>query len=238
MGKARLSYEEFETVLTEIETVINSRPLTYLYEDCDEALTPSHLVLGRRLLSPIKNNGVVEHNHDLLNNRYKYLQTIIEHYWKRFSHEYLFELHEHHLYSHKKNYDEFCKLLLGDVVLIKEDSLNRNNWRKGKVEKLIYGNDNKCRGALLKVCDAEGKTTYIQRPIQRIIPLKVQKELVSDNSDSVTNINSNNDCSNGNYEVSRNNDSNCEIELLDSIDHSTKSEKRIRLPPQRFEISW
>lgn len=51
---ARLTYEELPTLLIQIEGVLNSRPLTYLYEDNDEPLTPSHLVLGRRVLTPAK----------------------------------------------------------------------------------------------------------------------------------------------------------------------------------------
>ena len=51
---ARLMYEELLTLLIQIEGVTNSRPLTYLCEDNDQPLTPSHLVLGRRLLSPAK----------------------------------------------------------------------------------------------------------------------------------------------------------------------------------------
>ena len=47
-------------------------------------------------------NVTVEHSSELFNNRYKYLQSVVEHYWKRFSKEYLSELHEHHLYTHSK----------------------------------------------------------------------------------------------------------------------------------------
>ena len=89
------------------------------------------------------------------------------------------ELHQHHLYSRKENYDEKCRLLLGDVVLIKDDKLKRNFWKKGYVEKLICGEDKKVRGAVLKVVNKKGDIGWIKRPIQRIVPLEVQKEDVS-----------------------------------------------------------
>ena len=54
-GNAKLSYEEMETLLIEIEGVLNSRPLTYCYDELDEPpLTPSSLVIGRRLLDPVQ----------------------------------------------------------------------------------------------------------------------------------------------------------------------------------------
>lgn len=57
LGSASLTYGERITVLTEIENVLNSRQLTYVYEDeIEEPLTPSLLMLGRRLLS----NGTVK----------------------------------------------------------------------------------------------------------------------------------------------------------------------------------
>ena len=48
---ARLSYEELLTYLIRVEGVLNSRPLTYVYPDQDEPLTPSHFVLGKRILT-------------------------------------------------------------------------------------------------------------------------------------------------------------------------------------------
>jgi len=48
-----LSFDELSTVLAEVESTINSRPLTYSYEEIGEkVLTPSHLIL-RRTLSPL-----------------------------------------------------------------------------------------------------------------------------------------------------------------------------------------
>ena len=52
LSKAKLSFDEIQTVIIQIESVLNSRPLTYLYSsELEEPLTPSHLVIGRRLLS-------------------------------------------------------------------------------------------------------------------------------------------------------------------------------------------
>ena len=48
-GNEKLSYKELESVLIETEGVLNSRALTYVYEELSED-TPSHLVIGRRLL--------------------------------------------------------------------------------------------------------------------------------------------------------------------------------------------
>ena len=50
LGKVQVTYEELLTVLIEVEGVINSRALTYVYpEVTEEPLTPSHLVIGRSL---------------------------------------------------------------------------------------------------------------------------------------------------------------------------------------------
>lgn len=45
LGKASLNFEELTTMLTEIEAVLNSRPLSYVHENASEPqpLTPSFL---------------------------------------------------------------------------------------------------------------------------------------------------------------------------------------------------
>ena len=51
LGRALVTYDELHTVLVELEATINDRPLTYPSGELQdpEALTPSHLLNGRRL---------------------------------------------------------------------------------------------------------------------------------------------------------------------------------------------
>ena len=52
LGSSKLTYEKLLTVLVEVECVLNSRPLIYVYsEEAEDPLTPSHLLLGHHLLS-------------------------------------------------------------------------------------------------------------------------------------------------------------------------------------------
>ena len=47
VGQAKFFYEELLTGVTEVEAILNSRPLTYLTtDDLDEPVTPSHYDIG------------------------------------------------------------------------------------------------------------------------------------------------------------------------------------------------
>lgn len=52
VGQARFSLDELHTAVVEVESIINSRPLTYLSpSDLEEPLTPFHLVAGKRVVN-------------------------------------------------------------------------------------------------------------------------------------------------------------------------------------------
>ena len=58
IGRATLSFEELATVLVEIESTLNNRPLTYLYgdEECSsQAVTPADLIYGRKIAETATN---------------------------------------------------------------------------------------------------------------------------------------------------------------------------------------
>lgn len=65
IGQAKLTYDELSTAVIEVEAIINSRPLTYVSsDDLDEPLTPSHLLVGRWILSLPDNLSYQRDNDD------------------------------------------------------------------------------------------------------------------------------------------------------------------------------
>ena len=98
LSKSKLTYEELVTIICEIESVVNLRPLCYVYGDSiEEVITPSHLLLGRRVLTKL-DRDFNENNMDCdaISRRVHYLQILIVHYWNRWRGEYLSELRECH----------------------------------------------------------------------------------------------------------------------------------------------
>ena len=70
LGEARLNFEEFFTVLVQVEACLDSCPLTPLSEASDklEVLTPGHFVFGRPLTTlPEENESQVEKPYDIGN---------------------------------------------------------------------------------------------------------------------------------------------------------------------------
>ena len=100
LGKSKLTYEELLTVTVEIEGVLNSRPLCYVYDDpMDNVITPSHLMIGRRLLSTFYEDTEpesIDFTSATITRRSKYINELLTHFWSRWKREYLTELREFH----------------------------------------------------------------------------------------------------------------------------------------------
>ena len=130
IGKACLNIIELNTILIEVEAVLNSRPLTYPYVDINDAspLTPSHFLCGHRLLTlPDTRVSVKESDPDYiptdistkeLTKRAKYHEIMIQAFWTRWQKEYLTSLREYN--SYQKKTSNKTAVALGDVVLIHE----------------------------------------------------------------------------------------------------------------------
>ena len=176
LGKSLLTYEEIETILCEIECVINSRPLIYVSEDdLQNALTPFHLICGRNLA--VKSYNIENDQFDLSNitKRYNYIQKVIKDYWNRFSKTYLNELRQHHIYKTPSRERNILPNI-GDVVLIRDDTCKpRCQWRTGKIEEHVVGRDEQIRRVKLSVISKNGARTTCYRPLQKIIPFEVNE---------------------------------------------------------------
>ena len=175
LGNARLTYDELLTVLTEVEATLNSRPLTYDYDNPyeGEVLTPAHLLYGRRLLSlPEEPREEDDETETSYRRRYKYINETLQHFWKRWQREYLTNLRE----SHDCNAQAIGKApKVGDVVTVYEEGVKRNGWKMAVVESLIVGKDKEVRGANVRVI-TKGKAVHLSRPVQKLFPIEIRTE--------------------------------------------------------------
>lgn len=92
MGTHTFTYEEFTTLLTRIEAVLNSRPLTPMSTDPTDLdyLSPGHFLIGQPLLA-IPPRVAFESRVNLVQ-RWKLLDQCHQAFWRRWSTEYLTSL--------------------------------------------------------------------------------------------------------------------------------------------------
>lgn len=164
LDNKHLLFEEFVTILTQIEAILNSRPLCPMSSDPNDLnpLTPAHFLIGRPLvavpdadLQDIQTNRLT---------RFELLQQVYQHFWKRWSTEYISELQQR--YKWKQNQGE---LLEGSMVLIKDGNSHPTNWKLGRITKLHRGADGIARVASINTSSGE-----VQRSYTRICPLPIE----------------------------------------------------------------
>ena len=173
IGTANLNYLELETVLVQIEGIINDRPLMYIEEDSSSgrAISPSDLLLGRRTTDEV--NEKMEPTEVFTIKRLQYQKALFERFWSIFMKEYLLKLREFSSMKPQGN------IAVGDVVHVRDDG-PRLYWRLGRIEELVEGRDNVVRAAKVKVPTHGDHATTLWRPLQHLYPLEVTQ--LPDNS--------------------------------------------------------
>ncbi|GFX57644.1 integrase catalytic domain-containing protein [Trichonephila clavipes] len=140
VGRATLFRDELETLLIEIEGVLNSRPLTYIFSEFNEPepLTPSHMILGRRVnsLPPARLNFDSNlSNRKVLIKRFNYRERLLNMFWTKWSKEYICMLKSAHCVKPTGEIKEFK---IDDVVLINDEKFPRHFWKLGKVVEMYF----------------------------------------------------------------------------------------------------
>lgn len=164
VGGAHLTFEELQTVLCEIEAILNSRSLVALSPDSNDMtyLTTGHFLVGSPLNSFPQDN-LEDTNVNILP-RWKLVEQMRQHFWRRWSMEYLNSLQQRHKW--KKSQGE--QLAIGQLVMIKQPHLAPMKWLVGRVKEVHHGFDGVARSATVNTI----KGIY-DRPLTKlaILPL-------------------------------------------------------------------
>ena len=184
VGRAQFTSDELVTVLAEIEAVVNSRPLSYVAaSDMEEPLTPSHLLVGRRILNLPDHLGCIDCQEDpefsldsnQLTKRMKHLSNVLNHFWNRWRSECLAELRETHSYTaRRQSSTQPTSVEIGDIVIVHDERLPRGLWKLGRIVDVMRGRDGQIRGATVKMASEDGHGALLRRPIQLLFPLEVK----------------------------------------------------------------
>ncbi|GFS51732.1 integrase catalytic domain-containing protein [Trichonephila clavipes] len=161
---SKFSYEELLTLITQIEAILNSRPLTPLSSDVDdlEVLTPAHFLIGRPITAIVEPSLLQCESNRL--NVWQRITKSVQTIWKRWSLSYLNSLQQRKKWIVNKE-----NLKLGDMVLIREENLPPCKWLLGRVVKIYMGKDKKVRVVDIKT----GKGIY-KRSINRLSILPIE----------------------------------------------------------------
>lgn len=167
IGEQMLTYEELYTLLTQIESCLNSRPLSPLSSDPHDLnpLTPGHFLIGTAL-SSLPDHDLTSLKTNRLN-RYQLIQQMFQHFWQRWQKEYLHQLQQSYKWTRTSNH----QLTEGTLVIIKEDGLPPLRWCLGRITELHQGKDGVVRVVSIKTADGSYK-----RPVSKICILPMQDQ--------------------------------------------------------------
>lgn len=198
LTKQLLTENQLVTIIKEIEAVVNTRPLTYVGADLEDVLRPSDfLTMGRcittepvdRMIQP--SDSVTKKN---LIEAWKRGQNILMDFKTMFQNQYLPSLRERYNNSHQEPRVKSSKEpQVGDIVQIKGETKNRENWRVGKIVTLLRGQDGECRVARVKVGDTEFTRSIahlyplemdVNKPVRNLQP--TERELVTSSTPTVS----------------------------------------------------
>ncbi|XP_058449082.1 uncharacterized protein LOC131429049 [Malaya genurostris] len=165
-GTANMNFEEYTTILSRIEAVLNSRPITPMSTDPTDIqpLTPGHFLVGRPL-SDIPEPNIIDRKETTLS-RWQRQTQMVQHFWARWSHDYITTL---------QNRNKWHKRFLvkpGFMVIIREDNLPTMQWRLGRIINAIPGPD-----GLVRVADIRVGSKVIRRPIAKLCLLPIEDNL-------------------------------------------------------------
>ncbi|GFW80026.1 integrase catalytic domain-containing protein [Trichonephila clavipes] len=133
---SKITFEEFETIIIQIEGILNSRPLVPLSDNINEyeVLTPGHFIIGRPI-SAIPEPAILDISDNRLS-RWQYTTKCVQTIWKRWKNDYLNHLQQRNEWQFEKN-----NVAVGCLVLVKENDLPPCKWTMARILEVIYGTD-------------------------------------------------------------------------------------------------
>ena len=166
-----LTEEEYRTVMCEVTSCVNSRPL-WTPNEGDLHQPP---ITCNDMIKP----GGLERNPETMSlncdprKRYAHVQSIVEEWWK-----YWMDHFTPNLQIRSKWFKQRENISIGDVVLLVDKSMVRGQWKLGIIEDVFPGRD-----GLVRSVNVRTSAGNYNRPITKLA-LQLAKEELDEGEDS------------------------------------------------------
>lgn len=162
VNEQTLTDDSLQTLMCEVESIINQRPITSLSVDPYnlEPLTPNHLLLMKA--QPNTPPGTLSKEDQYTRRQWRQVQYLADLFWNRWTREYLPLLQERQKWSIRKR-----NLQPGDVVLVVDKSVPRNTWVMGRITQTIADSNGMVRRVKLQT-----KSSTLERPVNKLCVLQ------------------------------------------------------------------
>ena len=158
-----LDDELLHTLLVEAESIVNSRPLTYVDSHDphhSEPLTPSQiLTLKGKVVLPPPGEFVKEDMY--CRKRWRKVQFLANQFWQRWLREFLPTLQERRKWHKREN-----NLRVNDIVLMIDELTGRAKWPRGIVTEVFKSEDELVRKVRVRT-----QETVLERPVHKLVLL-------------------------------------------------------------------
>ncbi|KHJ85432.1 integrase core domain protein, partial [Oesophagostomum dentatum] len=179
MGRRKASEEVLTTFLCEVESAVNSRPLTTVgrQEDTNEltSFARTFAIEVIPLEEQCQDYPTYRPTPEIANQidpkrAITEAEKLTAHFGTKWKTEYLIKLRDHHV-LYGGNYKSPKQVpQIGDIVLIDDDlQISKNHWPVGLIRDFITSRDGKIRSAVLRT----GTGRCIQQPLNQLIPIEI-----------------------------------------------------------------
>ncbi|XP_062540758.1 uncharacterized protein LOC134208828 [Armigeres subalbatus] len=152
MGNRSFSVDQLQTVVAQIESVLNSRPLSPLTDSPDDctALTPGHFLVGEPLVA-IPEPDLIDINPNRLS-RLQEMQKSVQDLWRCWQRDYVSQLQQRAKWKQPQS-----DVRAGQLVLVKQANVPPLQWPLGRIVDTVVGKDGRVRVVIVKTVSGQYK---------------------------------------------------------------------------------
>ena len=166
LGNKTIDSDDFDTLIAGAAAIMNRRPLMQVSADPNDplVLSPTHFLYPHVFTN--SSTSIIPPNSgdpDGLRRGWKATQALLDDFFRRYKEEYLASLLK------RKKTDSVAAPKIGDIVLLADDQLAREDWNLCRVVDVI--NEDQDHGRRFLVRDSRNK--IFDRDIHSVIPLEL-----------------------------------------------------------------